>query len=160
MTTINIENIESTVHEWAAQYYLEECYEHPHNLAEYLYDDHVSHRIQIDPDLANGGIPVEVSVEAVVDAVREALEEIQDDPEYSGAYCPPIMSSDIREVWDNNSSEVDGALQELGGFDELGIESIDQAMSMGVHYYLDDLVRDAAMELLDNISDLEDALEA
>lgn len=156
MTTILIENIEETVHEWAGQYYLAECNERPHNLAEYFYTDHVRHRIKIDPDMTHG----EVSAEAVVTAVREALEEIQDAPEYTGAFVPPIMYSDIYEVWESNSREIDDTLQDLGGFSDLGIESIDEALSMGVHYYLQDLVRLAAAELEANMDDLVEALEA
>lgn len=156
MNTIKIENIEATVHEWAGQYDLPECGENSHNLAEFFYNDHVKYRIKVDPELGYD----KVSTESVVDAVREALEEIIDDPEGTGAYCPPIMTSDIVEVWDRNSDEVDEVLQDFGGLAGLGIESIDQAMSMGVHYYLDSLVRAAASELQDNISDLEEALEA
>lgn len=156
MNTIKIEDIEETVYDWTNQYYLEECRERPHNLAEYFYDDHVRHRIKIDPDMAHG----EVSTDSVLTAVHEALEAIMDDPEYSGAYCPPIMSSDIVEVWYHNSSDVDDALSDLGSFSDLGIESIDQAMTMGVHYYLDSVVRTAASELQDNIHDLVEALEA
>lgn len=156
MTTIKIENIEATVHEWAGQYYLPDCNERPHNLAEDFYTDHVRHRIKIDPDMTHG----EVSAEAVVDAVREALEEIKDSPEYTGAFTPPIMYSDIYEVWESNSQEIEDTLQELGGFSDLGIESIDQALSMGVHFYLEELVRGAAIELEDNINDLVEALEA
>lgn len=95
----------------------------------------------------------------VVEQVRDFLERLEDHPEMYGVTLP-VYTADTFSIYDQNGSDVDEELGNLGGL--RGIAGDDDSISTlifkAVTYYVDSCARSIARDLIEAIDQLEEAL--
>lgn len=90
-------------------------------------------------------------------AVREVIEDVQNDPEGFGVRFP-IYNGDIHEIWENNEADVEDAYAEWVEATGITPDSIWEGISSGVNWAVDTAVREVCSELVYNIDTLEELL--
>lgn len=98
--------------------------------------------------------------EEVLDAVRQRIEDLCDDPEYYGVTFP-VYTSDLEEIFDAHESEAeDYAIEIYGSLSEAitGLDSMDEIKTRLAYCLVDRKVRDAFYAMESKLDELEDLL--